>query len=610
MKTLKKILITVVAFLLVIITPSIWGNYYNAKALSIVEAYGLEEITEEEIVYISTLGQLLEYTFDFYAPGGMELLDNKTFKGITLVLTNNMDVATDTTWHKYVPDWQEYGWHARGTYANVEGNGYTIKNIWAKPDITSNGPRTRVSFFDTIGENYIRNLFLEYDSIKMQQLPQGILDPENKFYGYGGGLAEEAVSTTISNVHVKGDFYNMRTVGGVVDTGIGTTIDNCSFVGNIYGSDVGGIISKSDNSSVTNSFFMGELTGITTGGIVGDLRYFFDDTLDLYQGNVAIITKQTGIDFWTNPNNLPHGTLFGYTFSQEVYQEYTLKDNYVLNPSNYTAGTISQSPWGDTTPIVSDGTQVKSFTDISSFADKANLPNLDYVNHWYMDDTVGYPQLKTNFINVINLTAKEYKDNFSITIPNSYYVKGDLEMISGTVIDEDNYELTYFNLDGQDMLGKLALNSLPLLGKNSHLLIVKVSPIKNINFKNLENLESMTINDIKVDISSANYSIKYKLGDTIKFKLAIKPKYELTDISASSFILTQENDEYTLQIPYQSTIETKDIDINILTTKEKEKTSPTSNSNILIIVLPIVGGVLVLGAVIIFVLKSRKRDKK
>lgn len=97
----------------------------------------------------------------------------KLYNEYTLILTKDLDVHTDTSWHEYAyqSDWETYGWPARALYANLEGAGHTIRNLWAKPDKMSQGPGGNIGLFYLISNNFIRNLNLEYDSSKMAQAP-------------------------------------------------------------------------------------------------------------------------------------------------------------------------------------------------------------------------------------------------------------------------------------------------------------------------------------------------------------------------------------------------------------------------------------------------------
>lgn len=51
---------------------------------------------EKQVVYISTLGELLSYTFDFFDGNGTMYLQYKLYNEYTLVLTKDMDLETDT----------------------------------------------------------------------------------------------------------------------------------------------------------------------------------------------------------------------------------------------------------------------------------------------------------------------------------------------------------------------------------------------------------------------------------------------------------------------------------------------------------------------------------
>lgn len=84
---------------------------------------------EKQVVYISTLGELLSYTFDFFDGNGTMYLQYKLYNEYTLVLTKDMDLETDTSWHEYAPDWETYGWPSRAICANIEGRSATNQAV-------------------------------------------------------------------------------------------------------------------------------------------------------------------------------------------------------------------------------------------------------------------------------------------------------------------------------------------------------------------------------------------------------------------------------------------------------------------------------------------------
>lgn len=109
---------------------------------------------EKQVVYISTLGELLSYTFDFFDGNGTMCLQYKLYNKYTLVLTKDMDLETDTSWHEYAPDWETYGWPSRAICANIEGAGHTISNLWGRTDPNSDGPRTEIGLFNILHYNF------------------------------------------------------------------------------------------------------------------------------------------------------------------------------------------------------------------------------------------------------------------------------------------------------------------------------------------------------------------------------------------------------------------------------------------------------------------------
>lgn len=293
------------------------------------------------------------------------------------------------------PDWETYGWPSRAICANIEGAGHAISNLWGRPDPNSDGPRTGIGLFDILHYNFVRNLNIEYDSSKMATAPEETFVDRLAFSGDYGGLSTHSDHSHISNVHATGNFHMGGQVAGIVAWPAYSTIEHCSFEGNLSGSNVGGIASYSAASNIRNCFFKGTIAALGGGGIAD--RPVADGETE-YSENVAIITdlKELDIGIFADYNN-PWGTFFAQMVEASV-NKFHLKSNYVLNVEDYPFATMNLGDrWsigGETFPVEFTEDEVKGFDDIAAFSDPNNLSALDFENHWYMDEELGEPRLK------------------------------------------------------------------------------------------------------------------------------------------------------------------------------------------------------------------------
>ena len=257
-----------------------------------------------------------------------------------------------------------------------------------KPDPASDGPGLCIGLFDYLGDNYVRNLNIEYDSSKMAQAPEQTDVDRLALQGTYGGLSSNSDNAYISNVHVKGDFHMGSGAGGIVEWAVRSTIEHCSFEGNLSGSNVGGIVSLAAISSIKNCFFKGSITAIGGGGLVDKPR---GETQTIeFTNNVAIVTGIQKFDIGIYADDYqPRGILFGKLIEDDMSKLY-LKDNYILNVEGYPQATKTlghtEQIGGETYPVTYTETEVKGFDNITSFSEETNLPGLDFENEWYMDE--------------------------------------------------------------------------------------------------------------------------------------------------------------------------------------------------------------------------------
>lgn len=82
------------------------------------------------------------------------------------------------------------------------------------------------------------------------------------------------------------------------------------------------------------------------------------------------------------------------------------------------------------------------------------------------------------------MTEAEWNDKFKIDTPDKYYGESDdSALVKGTIRDESSCQLLYFTLDGMDVLGKIALQSLPLFTDQTHVIVVKAGGMGTAKFR-------------------------------------------------------------------------------------------------------------------------------
>ncbi|MDR2267390.1 MAG: hypothetical protein LBE09_07425 [Christensenellaceae bacterium] len=176
-------------------------------------------------------------------------IQGNRYSRIIFRLTNDIDLATDDSWHCQVGDWQICGWLPLDTYGMTEclldGDGYTFWNLHITRAETYSG-------LFSINSLKIRNLFFEFTDIKGGQ-KSGTLAGLN----YG----------TVENVHIKGSVDARVSACGVVAENFGD-IDNCSFDGALKGRTVDGLIAENSCAVLSNSCSQGSLKVHFAGGLI------------------------------------------------------------------------------------------------------------------------------------------------------------------------------------------------------------------------------------------------------------------------------------------------------------------------------------------------------
>lgn len=570
----------------------------------------------KQVVYIDSLGELLSYTYDVYGDEKVFYDYYKLYNEYTLILTKDLDVHTDTSWHEYAyqSDWETYGWPALALYANLEGAGHTIRNLWAKPDKMSQGPGGNIGLFYLISNNFIRNLNLEYDSSKMAQAPTKTDIDRNELCGYYGGVTVQAISVSISNVHVKADFHMTGSCGGIAYWPVDSIIEHCSFEGDLSGAGAGGIGGYTPDTSIKNCFFKGTITVIGGGGIA-DNPIGIDNIVE-YKNNVAIVTAIRELDIGIYADHFrPWGSMFGNVIELNM-SNMRVRDNYVLNVEGYPQATMVLGEnfqiGKETFPVTYTEAEVKGYDDISAFSNKNNFSGLDFEKHWYMDEELGEPRLKRNVVSIIDLTEEKWKDNFKVETEARYYAADDTEaFVRGRIQDETNCQLQYLKLDGADMFGKIALNSLPLFTDRTHVLVVKAGGLESVKFDSSKGIEKVIVNGKELAAEDGMYRFSYRKGEKVMLEIQTAEGYEIAELlSGEGYVVKESEKGYELTFSGESEIFTPAIEMKVTAKKidgGDDATEPNKNRTWIVVGLSVCGAAIIAAVTVVIVAGNKKK---
>lgn len=241
----------------------------------------------------------------------VQVNSGNTFAGYTIKLAADIDLS-DHFWLPIGNDTYSFS----GVF---DGNNKVISYLTYREDKKElNPPVASLGLFNTISGALIENLGLE--SII-------IYTPDNVAIG---GLAVQAINSTISNCYTAGTIYvslSQANVGGMLGVSSNCTISDCGSSIRMIGGDhakVGGLISNCSDTTITNSFSAGYvLGGATNGGLLGSSR---NDTLTNCFSTGYIMVKPADSDL---------GGLIGYADTSSITNCYSAGEMILSgNPGN------------------------------------------------------------------------------------------------------------------------------------------------------------------------------------------------------------------------------------------------------------------------------------
>lgn len=617
----KKLFFTTKALCLIACAILVLGMIFNVKYVAFADE-GDSQDEERRVVYISTLGELLNYTFTFEKDTDDWL--NKTYNNYTLVLTQDINMAADTSWHKYAPDWEKYGWPARDMFASLDGAGHTIYNFGSLPlnqadKFDEYGRERCAGLFGFLTGN-VSNLNIIYDKNKTAAPGE---DVWKDYFGDYGGLAAEAHNAIVSNVHIEGDVVAASTAGGIIGWAVACEFRNCSFTGSLDGIEVGGITSDAaDSNIISGCVFKGKLKGAGIGAISGR-HNLSTDSMDskievVYDSNIAIIdgieVLDMGIyreDFYTV------GSLVGLMNVDEI-PFFTFSDNYV-----YIDESVTDSVWdivgqkceqgagviiigGPTHEVALSPEQLTHIKDEESLEEPNAFKALDFDEEFEINDANGYPTTKRNHVSVIDLTDEVHKNAYQLSVGARYYSTGESAELKVDILD-DSYQWVCFMVDGKDMLSADDISEMQFDMGTCHTVVVKAAPLGEIKLSGFNGVKEFKINGKEIVLADGCGSVKYRLGDVIEIEFAMEDGYEMKCLMpGGDGVLSEQDGKYFFTFPKKS-VQTSDLDVTLaMKSTEIPPAAPDDDNTVVIAVTVSVGGVL-LAALLTYAIVRYKR---
>lgn len=193
----------------------------------------------------------------FYADQLTQVRNNLSKDGVYFKLMADIDLGDWLNDNSPSEGWQPIGVESARFKGIFDGDGHTISNISIKRASTDN-----VGFFGYTDGATIKNLTINGDITGQNSV---------------GGVVGTGLNTTITGVHYVGKVTGAEKVGGLIGwLTSSSTLKDCSLQGDVKGAkDVGGIVGGTDDLRNTHSKLQcnGTVTasGDNCGGIFGSL---------------------------------------------------------------------------------------------------------------------------------------------------------------------------------------------------------------------------------------------------------------------------------------------------------------------------------------------------
>ncbi len=310
------------------------------------------------------------------------------------VLTNDIDLQSDTSWYEYVLD-NEKGWMPISAASNTgvfDGNGHKISNIKInRADMQEVGLFSECSLT-------IMNLYVESE-IKE--------DEEAIIGGELAGVICAKLVGNLENVSAKGTVRSRNMAGGLTGQVQGSIL-NSDFEGSVYARCAGGLVGNSVSAKIVNSYAYANVTGKVIGGLIGIADY------GTFSGDIRNV-----LAFCTFSNSEEEGLTRIGGFVGIKSDDVNIVNGYALNEY----------------PCVAQGSD-SGILSLSKFAFvvEENF-DLDFDNVWYLSESSLFPKIRHLIVNVESnsqyieesqlMDKTRYYENEKVVlkIPEKYVVK-------------------------------------------------------------------------------------------------------------------------------------------------------------------------------------------
>lgn len=229
-----------------------------------------------------------------------------------------------------------------------------------------------------------------------------------------------------------------------------------------------------------------------------------------------------------------------------------------------------------------------------------------------MDEELGEPRLKRNVVSIIDLTEEKWKDNFKVETEARYYAADDTEaFVRGRIQDETNCQLQYLKLDGADMFGKIALNSLPLFTDRTHVLVVKAGGLESVKFDSSKGIEKVIVNGKELAAEDGMYRFSYRKGEKVMLEIQTAEGYEIAELlSGEGYVVRESEKGYELTFSGESEIFTPAIEMKVTAKKidgGDDATEPNKNRTWIVVGLSVCGAAIIAAVTVVIVAGNKKK---
>lgn len=514
-----------------------------------------------------------------------------------LVLLNDIDCATDTSWHDFVNNWQETGYMAPSLDFEFNGMGHKILN--GENLVNLSGTDRRKTTVLLGGVKGVKNLYLENialaTSTREYLLNVHVRSTNGKSIFYNCGLSKFAPKL-IKNCSVEAtieystvDKSTWISVGGLVAyvsmiDKVEPIIENSYFYGQIIhdakqsGSSIGGLVGEFDN---------------TDGKIKNSFAYYNLDLLNGDNARVGLITGSQCMKYWR----------------EKEYINYTIEYDTVYAGNSGQIAEIGAKIEGDSIDdnIIEKNCDIEEIKTVPAalLGDKETVAELDFDKVWNLGEKDNHPTLRTLSVTVVdNTLISEKPDGYNLNYPDQYFNEGEEFELSYNITDI-SLGYAYLEIDGKDSLEKLSENKLTIEVNENTFIALQVGYRPKISIY-VSDPDTDLFLDAEVENAIAMFegaTIFYALGDKVKIKLKTEDGYHIEEVNLPKEAVKIGENEYEIAVGKAASSESSinNYEIKVSIAKDFPKVG---------LIIGVVAGVVVLSLIVSGIVISKKRKQK